>query len=195
VNSRKTPEWFRDDIEALGKAALFKEPQALGPFLSDARSEMVKTYTVYNAQVKYTVSILFGLITFAGVIIAFSLRQGTNEVIPLYLGAKLVPAVLLLSVVPISLLSVLVTAQAYRMYVSAVVFATETHVAAGVERHPWFDWVFTYLEREPPPPSRTKLVDTWMWDPTSVFLPYAALMLIIAGLCIAASVVLFVRSP
>ncbi len=150
---------------------------------------MYDSLSVFYSQVRYTLSIGVLLIGAALLIVEFSLRPGSGTEL---VGLRIVGAWILLAMVPLGVLAWLITRESYRLYVSAVVYAAQVHLAAKVETHHWFDWVFLYLESKPE--SKFELVGIWMKKLPNVFRFYTWMIMGMVVLAVAGSIYLFLTA-
>ena len=189
LKESKVPDWFLKEVEAIRNACFFSDEQAVSSLLSATRKEMYDSLSTFYSQVRYTLSIGVLLLGAALLIVEFSLRpeSGTELV-----GLRLVGACMLLAMLPLGVLACLIIQESYRMYVSAVVYAAQVHLAAKAETHHWFDWVFRYLESKPE--SKFELVETWMKRLPNVFRFYTWAIMGMVVLAVAGSIYLFVTA-
>ena len=189
MDEQASPIWFQEDVAALRCSRLFQDAQAVGPYLSALRREMLDGLSNFQSQVRYTISMLLALISVAGGLFAFVVGQsGAEETVNLLSTLRFVSAALLLAVVPISILATNVIAQSFKLYVSTVIYAYEAHAAARVPGHPWFEWFDQYFAMKPT--SRQHLVSLWLKDPTGQFVTYVGVLLVTDVLCIVGSILL-----
>lgn len=102
--------------------------------LNESRKEMHDALRLYHAHVKYVIYIMISVPTAILIIMQFSSNGSPDP--PFYIIA----AGLLFLVLPIGLISIRIIDMYYRVYVSALVFATRLHMAGDYrENHPWLE--------------------------------------------------------
>ena len=184
------PRWFIQDVEYWKASDVFKDPQAINLLLASSRKEMTDNLSSFHTLVRYTVSVLFTVITAAGVLTSIALSQiESQQAFTLPIAFRIPVATLLLAVVPISVFSILASMQSYRLYVSSAIFMYETHFASGIHGHPWFEWFDFYFPKAPK--TRKELIDMWMWDPTSQATQYHSILALIGLGCLGAGIGVF----
>jgi len=120
-NHSDIPTWLRWD----------GEPPKLN-LLNASRKEMYETLALFHNHVKYVIYIM---ITMPTIILAIIRLWPATE---LDLLVYAVASVILMLACPICIISILVIHKYYQVYVSALIFATRTHIALGY-KHPWFE--------------------------------------------------------
>ena len=102
--------------------------------LTAVRSELYRSLELFLSHVKYTVSLMFTLLTSVFAIFAFA-ASGSNFDFGLLPTVRLLGATILILLFPLSGLSIVIISRYYRMYCASLFFAAECHVKAGVPLH------------------------------------------------------------
>lgn len=103
-------------------------------FLSSARDEMYRSLELFLAHVKYTVSLMFTILTAVFAVFAIALKDPA-EVAPHMRVLSVLGRTILTLLFPLSGLSIVIISRYYRMYCPSLFFAAELHEAAGVPLH------------------------------------------------------------
>ena len=204
------PEWLADDIEALHSSDVLSDAQATAAFLSATRDQMHHSFATFQSHLRNTGYLIGVLLVGAGAMAAIAL-EGDDGSSPNRTFFAIGSAAVLVAIVPVSALAIAITAQVFRLYAGAVVYAAQAHAAAGVASHPWFDFVFSYPEATkhrtplgkaldkittralgPSPTPRTALMDSWVQDPSSVFTPFVLMLLVVDVFCLVGAVAVLV---
>ena len=102
--------------------------------LSASRDEMYRSLELFLSHVKYTVSLMFTLMTAVFAIFAVALKGDItpSSYMPL---VKTLGGTILMLLFPLSGLSIVIISRYYRMYCASLFFAAELHEKAGVPLH------------------------------------------------------------
>jgi hypothetical protein len=157
------------------------EAQARAAFLNSTRSEMYTCLELYYSHVKGVVSLMLGLVTgIAAVVGLVSHVNGSNST-ELVTISKIGAASVLMLMPPFAVISSIILARYYRLYVAALLFAADLHRGEGISGHSWLDEIEKYRIRLGPRGADNELVirkRTYSWPHTWSL--YTALLFLIA---------------
>lgn len=109
-----------------------KEPT--DDFLEACRKEMYTALSLFHSHVKYVIYIM---VTMPAAILAIMRFWPSERPHPVL---YLIAASILIVILPVARISTHIIQKYYEVYVSALVFATRAHIAAGYqEGHPWLE--------------------------------------------------------
>jgi len=100
--------------------------------LNESRKEMYTALSLFHNHVKYVIYIIFGLAAAILAILRFW-DSGQNNSI-----AYVISGIILICIFPVGILSINIIKRYYEVYISALVFATRTHISVNyTDVHPW----------------------------------------------------------
>ena len=128
------------------KLALPNE-EAKSAFLSSARNEMYSALSLFHNHVKYTISLMFALLTAVFAIFGIALKEvGANP--QLINQFKFIGGLILSLLFPLGIVSIIIIARYYKLYVAALVYAAELHESVGLEKHLWFQEILSEIKSQ-----------------------------------------------
>ena len=71
------PRWFEAGIDEMRSSKLFEDSQAVSGLLSAVLREMHGSFATFQSHIRNSASIIFGLITVAGIVFTFTLKETT----------------------------------------------------------------------------------------------------------------------
>lgn len=154
--------------------------------LNESRKELYEALSLFHSHVKYVIYIM---ITMPAVILA---------IIRLWPAAQpnmisyVIAAIILVFVLPIGVVSILVIHKYYQVYVSALVFATRVHIAAGYKQlHPWLERTLKQAQ-DWKVDSSLKFIERRTKSFRDTFMLYSLIIGILAGVsCVSGIIVLY----
>lgn len=113
------------------------DQEAVSHFLSSTRQEMYHALELFHNHVKYTISLMFTLLTAVFAIFSITGNRGVQTLGPNPQLFQVIAGIILVLLFPLGIISILIIGRYYKLYVGALVFATEAHESVGMV-HLWF---------------------------------------------------------
>jgi len=130
------------------KSVFPNSEEAVSDFLASTREEMFNALELFHNHVKYTVSLMFSLLTAVFATFGFS---GSSNLQNMGISRELfqlIASAILFLLFPLSIISILIIGRYYKLYVSALVFAAEAHKSVGLgDNHLWFREIYKHKQR------------------------------------------------
>jgi hypothetical protein len=120
------------------------DAQARSQFLSSTRSEMYSCLELFYSHVKGVVSLMLGLVTAVAALVGLLSHIGGERASQLVTISKIGAITVLMLMLPFAIVSSIILARYYRLYVAALLFAADLHRAEGITGHYWFDEIERY---------------------------------------------------
>ena len=118
-----------------------KEVKRTDKILEESRKEMYTALGLFHNHVKYVIYIMVSMP--AAILVV--MRLWKTDPPPL---VNLIAGAILILVLPVSLFSIRIIQRYYEVYVSALIFATRVHIAAGYTKgHPWLERTIQQIEK------------------------------------------------
>jgi len=154
--------WSWRDV--MGIREHFKNDEARAFVLNSLRQEMYRALELFHNHVKYTLSMIFSLIT--AVLLIFKLGTENIEMFSMHTEiTQTIAATLLCFVFPLGIISAIIIGRYYKLYVAALVYAAKAHQNSGIENFAWFTDITTYESTQEDKLSEKKLINrrayTW----------------------------------
>jgi len=157
------------------------DPQARVSFLNATRSEMYACLELYYSHVKGVVSLMLGLVTGIAALVGIVSHVGGSKTAELAAMSKIGAVSVLMLMPPFAVISSIILARYYRLYVAALLFAADLHRSEGISGHSWFDEIEKYRKNLGPRGADNEHVirkRTYSWPHTWSL--YTTLLLLIA---------------
>jgi hypothetical protein len=200
--SRKSPDkaqclrdasgssWFDEEVKMLAGSLPQNDSDRMA-LLAESRAEFHTALSTFYAQVKYSTSIIFAILTAVFAILKIS-PPAEGEAL---LSSSVVLAVGLLLGAVLCLFFLVAAAGQYSLYLAAAIFSAKLHLACGIRGHPWFEWIEIYSRD--PTKNDDGIIKCWMFTWTkrhtrgtnrtripSTFIAYAAVVLLLCAACL-----------
>ena len=127
---------------------VFTNDEAKSSFLSSSRKEMYDALALFYTHVKHTISLMLTLMTAVFAIFGLALKEG-NANPALLLIFKTVGGLILIALFPLGIVSIFIIGRYYKLYVAALIYATELHKSVGLHNHKWFQHLAEDLQSLP----------------------------------------------
>ena len=126
----------------------FKDESAISSMLNASRQEMYNALSLFHTHVKHTVSLMLTIMTAVFAVLGFSLKETSAS--PVLLSTfRIIGGILLISLFPLGLISILIIARYYKLYVAALLYASELHESVDLCTHAWFEHLKKDLKSVP----------------------------------------------
>jgi hypothetical protein len=125
---------------------IFHDDQAVGNFLTAARTEMYDSLRLFQEHVKHLLSLMFTVLTAVFAILGFIIKVEDPPVLDPAAVALLGGSILILMFF-LGNISTIIISRYYRLYVSALVYAADLHEQMGLGSHVWFQDLTTKRSR------------------------------------------------
>lgn len=183
----KSDQHSQSDIRAA-----FKDDQAVSAFLSDTRKEMYDALSLFYTHVKHTVSLMLTLMTAVFAIFGVALGQTNPKPEILYIF-KTIGGVILLALFPLGIVSILIIARYYKLYVAALIYSADLHASIGLDSHSWFQQIKEDLESLPRGATEKDLLykRTYGWPHSWIL--YSSLIIILSILSFISGIFIFMK--
>jgi hypothetical protein len=130
---------IEDATKHVGLRQAFPNDEAREAMMSASREEMYRALELFHTHVKHTLSLMFTLLTAVFAVLGFVLQEAQQEINSELVGLfKLAGGFVLILVFPLGLVSIFIIGRYYKLYVAALLYATELHEEEGLASHQWF---------------------------------------------------------
>lgn len=121
-------------------------PDALArsQFLNSTRSEMYSCLELFYSHVKGVVSLMLGLVTAVAALVGLLSHVDGGHSSQLVTISKIGAITVLMLMLPFAIISSIILARYYRLYVAALLYAADLHRAEGITGHYWLDEIERY---------------------------------------------------
>ncbi len=156
------------------------DPSARAQFLNATRSEMYSCLELFYSHVKGVVYLMLGLVTGIAALAGLISHVNGENSGELVMISKIGATSVLMLMLPFAIISSIILARYYRLYVAALLFAADLHRGEGITGHSWLDEIETYRTKLGPDANNERVIRkrTYSWPHTWSL--YTALFLIIA---------------
>ena len=163
---------------------VFKSEEARNAFLSSTRKEMYSALNLFHEHVRYTISLMFTLLTAVFAILGL----GNNAALSMSVNnpyiLKLTASVILFLLFPLGIIFIAIIGRYYRLYVAALVFAAEAHETMELDQHLWFEEIKLSRQKLGNQYTKNKLISSRVYQFPNGWILYSMLIgtISIAGL-------------
>lgn len=113
---------------------------ARSAFLSSTRQEMYNALNLFYTHVQHTISLMFTILTVVFAVFGIVLREAGSSP-QLLLILRSVGGLILSLLFPLGIVSILIIARYYKLYVAALIYAAELHKSVALNSHAWFEHI------------------------------------------------------
>lgn len=150
-----SPDWFDEEVNEIRTA--LKEPRIdITPMLSATRQEFYDSLATFYSQVRHLISLFIALFVALGFVLKET--QGQTSIVMGFSGG------LLLMTATISFFAYRIITAQYALYVAAVIYSAQMHIAMGIDSHFWFNEVHKFTKGSA---NKRDIIDRWMWQSDS----------------------------
>ena len=197
-NKPSLPSWFYQDCS---RENIFENhPEALSNLLNGCRQDVYSALSLYQIHVKYATTLIISLLTVVGVV--FSILRVTGVNLAMTRTVEIGAVMLMMVAFFIGLVSLLVIARYYNVYISALLYGAQIHFAAGMSGFYWFERIIETLQKEHIKKQKKKqeinkkkfiFIRTWSWKDSHLW--YAAFLAILSFICLIVGIVMWTLAP
>ena len=143
-------DWFDQEVGDLQTA--LNEPRIdVTALLSATRQEFYDSLATFYSQVRHLMSLFIAVFVALGFVLKEV--QGQTPIVVGFSGG------LLLMTAAVSFFAYRIISAQYGMYVSAVIYSAQMHIAMGLDSHLWFDEVKFFADGAK---TKREVIDRWM---------------------------------
>lgn len=174
------PEWMRWPGDEL--------PTSNDKLLKESREEMYNALSLFHTHVR---SVIYIMLSVPAVIVIFLRFWNTEDPNPLF---YLLAGIFLVAMFFIGILAIFIINKYYKVYVSALIFTTRLHVAAGIwEIHTWLYRTVKQANNWDDVKDADKFLKKRTRSITDTFSMYASIIVVISLASLACGIILFIN--
>jgi hypothetical protein len=153
---------------------------------------MYSCLELFYSHVKGVISLMLGLVTGVAAVVGLVSHVDGPSSIELVKIAKIGSVTVLMLMLPFALVSSVILARYYRLYVAALIFAADLHRAEGLTGHAWLDEIERYRAKFGDSAENTDSIikrRTYSWPHTWSLYSSLLLFIAIAGFLFGLSII------